>query len=89
MNPKVNKNENNMLNIFIHICIYLLITACGGTYFTNSGVIRSPNYPNYYPTNRDCVWVISVPVGQQILLNITDFDLETYIKCRSDYLEIR
>ncbi|GFG35967.1 hypothetical protein Cfor_02931, partial [Coptotermes formosanus] len=65
-------------------------TMCGGTYFTSKGILQSPNYPNYYPHNKDCTWIISVPTGQQIKLNITDFRLEgSGTRCPYDYLEIR
>ena len=32
---------------------------------------------------------LSVPVGQQILLNFTVFDMENHTNCNFDYLEIR
>ena len=53
------------------------------------GVIQSPNFPNGYPHGKQCVWTINVQKGQQILLNITDFNLEAHQECRYDYLEIR
>ncbi|XP_045491488.1 LOW QUALITY PROTEIN: cubilin homolog [Colias croceus] len=67
-------------------------SQCGGLYVKTHGYIYSPGWPNSYPANRDCTWTISVPEGQQISLNITDFDLEIPIreKCDlGDYLEIR
>ena len=33
---------------------------CGGELTTPSGRIVSPNYPNHYDDNNDCVWVINV-----------------------------
>ncbi|XP_072941839.1 cubilin-like [Epargyreus clarus] len=65
---------------------------CGGLYVKTQGYIYSPGWPRQYEANKDCKWSISVPVGQQILLNITDFDLERPLrnKCDlGDYLEIR
>lgn len=66
---------------------------CGGNYFRTHGVINSPGFPNRYPSNRDCTWVITVPAGQQIKLNISKFDLEKQAfphKCNlGDYLQIR
>ncbi|KAG8232959.1 hypothetical protein J437_LFUL011452, partial [Ladona fulva] len=53
------------------------------------GVITSPNYPNQYPGLKDCTWIIHVPYGQQIMLNITDFELEENQACFYDSLEIR
>ncbi|ODM98815.1 Cubilin [Orchesella cincta] len=66
-------------------------TLCGGNYFTEYGVVKSPRYPNTYPNSKSCVWVITAPRGRQIELNVTDFDLEdaTTSGCRYDYLEIR
>lgn len=66
---------------------------CGGTYHKRHGFIYSPGWPDKYQTNRDCTWTITVPVGQQIRLNISKFDLESPNirgKCNSgDFLEIR
>ena len=64
-------------------------TVCGGNYYTTSGVLHSPGWPNDYGHGRECTWVISVPVGQQILLNFTVFDMENHTNCGFDYLEIR
>ncbi|KAJ8725267.1 hypothetical protein PYW07_016225 [Mythimna separata] len=65
---------------------------CGGSYIKTHGFIYSPGWPRSYEPNRDCTWIITVPVGQQIMLNITQFNLERPIrdKCNlGDYLEIR
>ena len=40
-------------------------------------------------SSRDCKWSISVGSGQQILLNVTTFQLENHRDCRYDFLEIR
>ncbi|XP_069688891.1 cubilin [Periplaneta americana] len=64
-------------------------TMCGANYFSQKGALQSPNYPNVYPNNKDCKWVISVPTGQQIKLNVTDFLLESGNRCYYDFLEIR
>ncbi|KAG6453574.1 hypothetical protein O3G_MSEX008219 [Manduca sexta] len=67
-------------------------THCGGMYIKTHGYIYSPGYPKHYEPNRDCAWIIEVPAGQQIKLNISEFDLERPIrnKCNlGDYLELR
>ena len=66
-----------------------MFLVCGGNYHTNEGVIRSPGFPNNYAHNRECTWVIRVDQGKQILLNFTNFDLESHRDCNYDYLEIR
>lgn len=35
---------------------------CGGTYLDAKGNITSPNYPNKYPKNQQCVYTIKVRV---------------------------
>ncbi|XP_044133614.1 cubilin-like [Bufo gargarizans] len=52
------------------------IQSCGGGSTEESGVIKSPNWPNNYAPNRLCVWHIQVPEGKNIVVNFTHFDLE-------------
>lgn len=52
-------------------------------------MIKSPNYPQEYPSNKVCEWVITVPMGQQIQLNVLKFLMEKHSSCRFDGLEIR
>jgi len=63
--------------------------VCGRELRRPTGVIQSPSYPGSYPGGRSCEWVIILPVGRQILLNVTDFSLEPSQDCLNDYLEIR
>ncbi|XP_048481076.1 cubilin-like [Plutella xylostella] len=65
---------------------------CGGIYFRSHGYIYSPGWPQRYEPNRNCVWTITAPFGQQIRLNFSRFNLERPIRnsCDlGDYLEIR
>ncbi|XP_056646391.1 cubilin [Diorhabda sublineata] len=100
--PPMLLTSSNMMSIYFStdvtvsmdgfLASYIFIqekNVCGGNYFTTSGVIKSPRYPEYYPTNRECTWTINVPPGQQIMLNVTDFNIENYSGCRYDWLEIR
>lgn len=67
-------------------------THCSGTFVKSHGFIYSPGWPKNYEPNKDCKWVIKAPIGQQIMLNITNFDIERPIrnKCDfGDYLEVR
>ncbi|XP_073985355.1 cubilin-like isoform X1 [Rhodnius prolixus] len=65
-------------------------TTCSGNFFGNVGSIKSPNYPDNYPDNLNCVWVITVPNGKMIHLNVIEFDIEKFsMKCEDDFLEIR
>lgn len=62
---------------------------CGGHIWEQSGTIRSPGYPNKYPTDRQCSWVIYATDNQPIRIKVSDFNLEHHIDCNYDYLELR
>ena len=63
--------------------------GCGGNFSAASGVLISPGYPNPYPHNAACVWLVSVPAdGEHITLNFTDIDLEAHRNCQWDYVEV-
>ncbi|XP_066255144.1 cubilin [Euwallacea similis] len=64
-------------------------SVCGGSYFTPAGVLKSPEFPNNYPVNRECIWIITVPAGDQIMLTVKNFTLEAFSNCKYDWLEIR
>ncbi|KAM5235406.1 cubilin [Ctenodactylus gundi] len=66
-------------------------TACFEDYTDNSGILTSPNFPNNYPENCDCIYRITVEIHQQISLNFTSFSLEGggSGSCTEDFLEIR
>ncbi|XP_077981827.1 cubilin-like [Glandiceps talaboti] len=59
---------------------------CAGSDITEpEGSVTSPNYPDNYPNNADCVWIITLPDGyedQRIQITFDDFDLEY----QEDYL---
>ncbi|XP_053675116.1 cubilin homolog [Anopheles nili] len=63
--------------------------SCGGNYFATSGIIRSPNWPKNYLSNKVCEWVITVPMGQQVMLLVHSFAMEKHKTCRFDGLTIR
>ncbi|XP_063226608.1 cubilin [Bacillus rossius redtenbacheri] len=100
--PAVLTTQSNVMTIIFHSdssnqdegfsANYVTMDAsnlCGGTYRSPVGSIKSPNYPGNYPHNKDCVWTIEVPVGQQIMLRKIDFEVEQNIQCNFDFLEIR
>ena len=55
----------------LYVISSLLAVVCGGLLAGPSGEIRSPNAPNPYPNNVQCVWTIEVPSGQFIRITIT------------------
>jgi len=66
-----------------------IYAACGGNFFTPEGFIMSPNFPDNYPKQMNCIWTINVPDSNQIELNISQFSLEESFECELDFLEIR
>lgn len=65
------------------------LLACGGIYDTIRGTISSPNYPNNYLRDSECVWTIKASVGNRMSLNFIDFELEDDEFCNEDYVEVR
>jgi len=66
-----------------------MVLACGGTYYTQTGMIHSPNWPGNYGHDKECTWIIKVQPGRQVKLNFTIFDMENHTDCRFDFLELR
>ena len=73
--------------------------TCGGNFTTPIGILTSPQYPNYYPKNADCVYTISQPEDNYVILTFLLFSTHKFERptCKdgfyhgqtSDYLEIR
>ena len=86
--------------IFVHTCclnqlisLYLLYFAesefCG-VYHASTGTLDSPNYPNNYPNNYHCLWLITLPSGdERVGIHIVDFNVESHSTCKWDALEVR
>lgn len=63
---------------------------CGGDLIIESeGHLESPNYPEEYQPNKECIWKITVPKSHQVALRFQAFDVENHDSCVYDYLEIR
>ncbi|XP_056388388.1 CUB domain-containing protein 2 [Hyla sarda] len=60
---------------------------CGGVLTSLSGVITSPDYPDNYPNNAECHWLISAAPHAKIRLVFTDFQLESQ-ECNYDYVAV-
>uniref|UniRef100_A0A8C5R8E7 CUB domain containing protein 2 n=1 Tax=Leptobrachium leishanense TaxID=445787 RepID=A0A8C5R8E7_9ANUR len=60
---------------------------CGGVLNGLSGVITSPEYPDNYPNNAECHWMIQAAPDSKIHLVFTDFQMESE-ECNFDYVAI-
>ncbi|XP_023687916.2 CUB and sushi domain-containing protein 2 isoform X1 [Paramormyrops kingsleyae] len=50
---------------------------CGGYIHGNSGTILSPGFPDFYPHNLNCTWVIETSHGKGVQLTFHTFHLES------------
>lgn len=49
----------------------------------------SKNFPENYPHNTDCEWLISVEESKRVVLTFQDFDVESSSNCTYDYVAVR
>ncbi|XP_075068011.1 cubilin [Mixophyes fleayi] len=99
--PSITSTDNKMVVLFAtdssiavegFAATYISInasTACDVAYTKETGVFTSPNYPNNYPNNRECVYTLTAEINKQIMLNFTSFSLERSSDCARDYVELR
>ncbi|XP_077146380.1 mannan-binding lectin serine protease 1 isoform X3 [Ranitomeya variabilis] len=52
------------------------------------GEIRTPNFPDSYPSETEVTWNITVPEGFRIKLYFIHFDLEPSYLCEYDYAKV-
>ncbi|XP_049805419.1 tolloid-like protein 1 isoform X2 [Schistocerca nitens] len=51
-----------------------------------SGTISSPNYPDYYPSRKECVWHFTTTPGHRIKLTFVEFEMEPHQECAYDHV---
>ncbi|XP_026184365.1 procollagen C-endopeptidase enhancer a [Mastacembelus armatus] len=61
---------------------------CGGDLVSDSGFVGSEGFPDFYKPNSKCIWRITVPEGNVVMLSFRIFDLEADSQCRYDYLDV-
>ncbi|XP_048760926.2 tolloid-like protein 1 isoform X2 [Ostrea edulis] len=62
---------------------------CGGLINKDYGHLTSPNYPDDYHPNKNCVWVITVSEGYSVALLFDYLEIESHDDCVYDHLEVR
>jgi len=62
---------------------------CGGTLKSFNGTLTTPNYPNAYPPNTVCTWIIKADSKHQVKLAFQSFNIEKHESCLYDKLTIR
>lgn len=69
----------------LRILLFFPLVSCFFNFTTPSGIILSPNYPEEYGNNMNCVWLIISEPGSRIHLIFNDFDVEPQF----DYLTVK
>ncbi|XP_055841856.1 cubilin homolog [Episyrphus balteatus] len=64
-------------------------TACGGVLTSLRGSLASPFYPESYPSNVECIWILNAPSGNYLELTFDQMNITNSENCNLDYLEIR
>jgi hypothetical protein len=80
------------LGYYFLIILLAFFSACGGVFTSPTGMIRSPYFPEPYPSNRECEYFINQPAGTRVTLTFNTFDIEggpSEGNCAYDYLEVR
>ncbi|XP_045714845.1 CUB domain-containing protein 2 [Phyllostomus hastatus] len=62
--------------------------VCGGVLTGLSGILTSPEYPNNYPNNVECHWVIRATGPATVKLVFVDFQVEGSDECAYDYVAV-
>ncbi|KAL2098307.1 hypothetical protein ACEWY4_007514 [Coilia grayii] len=52
-----------------------------------SGTISSPNWPDKYPSRKECTWDISATPGHRVKISFNEFEIEQHQECAYDHLE--
>ncbi|KAA0187515.1 hypothetical protein FBUS_07344, partial [Fasciolopsis buskii] len=60
--------------------------VCEQTITDEKGIFSTPNYPNPYPRNIECVWKIVTQADKRIMLTFLDFNL--YSDCYMAHMDV-
>eukprot|EP00073_Rattus_norvegicus_P047115 XP_017449270.1 PREDICTED: CUB domain-containing protein 2 [Rattus norvegicus] len=62
--------------------------VCGGVLTGLSGILSSPEYPNNYPNNVECHWLIRASGPATVKLVFVDFQVEGSEECMYDHVTV-
>uniref|UniRef100_A0A8C2U7F5 Metalloendopeptidase n=1 Tax=Coturnix japonica TaxID=93934 RepID=A0A8C2U7F5_COTJA len=52
------------------------------------GMMSSPNWPDKYPSRKECTWNISATPGHRVKVTFNEFEIEQHQECAYDHLEM-
>lgn len=72
------------------IFLYLIniFSECFNKLEENSGYVTSNNYPDNYPNNMDCSWLLTAKPNERVQIKFEDFDVEKNKNCKYDYVGV-
>ncbi|XP_033117212.1 low-density lipoprotein receptor-related protein 12-like [Anneissia japonica] len=78
--------SGNNLNVILLIIVcchsgILYTQGCGDIHHRGQGEIRSPNYPDPYNNNENCVWKIKSYTGEVVTIRFQHMDIERGAEC--------
>ncbi|XP_032808661.2 CUB and sushi domain-containing protein 3-like isoform X1 [Petromyzon marinus] len=73
--------SNNQWSANVPHCIF----PCVFNFTSPIGIVLSPNYPEHYGSNMNCIWLIVAPAGSRIRLVFADFEVESQF----DFLAVK
>ena len=57
-------------------------SECQATLTDDSGIVKSPKFPQNYDNNIDCTWLIELGNDKFIEIEFLNFDLEHHYNCK-------
>ncbi|XP_048400716.1 dorsal-ventral patterning tolloid-like protein 1 isoform X2 [Stegostoma tigrinum] len=61
---------------------------CEHKIYSAVGTITSPNWPDKYPSRKECTWEISATPGHRVKIVFSEFEIEQHQECAYDHLEV-
>ena len=66
-----------LVRLDVSVTLNSTLPGCSEYYTSQRGFINSPNYPNVYPPNSDCSYVIDIPSIEFVIIDIIFETFET------------
>ncbi|XP_063772573.1 mannan-binding lectin serine protease 1 isoform X3 [Pseudophryne corroboree] len=78
------------MRLFLLLSPFLCLLSKGDVIVLREiyGEIRTPNFPDLYPSDSEVTWNITVPEGFRIKIYFIHFDLEPSYLCEYDYAKV-
>ncbi|XP_021007731.1 tolloid-like protein 2 [Mus caroli] len=62
--------------------------GCAYKISSAEGTLMSPNWPDKYPSRKECTWNISSTAGHRVKITFSEFEVEQHQECAYDHLEL-